>query len=146
MYPLDEAPTLTPTGQSCSHAACTLDPLCIIIWGTHNPIPLTKVNILVVSPFSAPTVETHGFLATAITFLSLGMFCTPLSSPDQICSGDTICRSCRTCLYSWNYLATLGSFPDMAQAIDRFTACLIWRSGCRFKKYIPHPQPAFWSS
>ena len=49
-------------------------------------------------------------------------------------------------LYLWNHLATLHSFPDMARAIDRFTAHLIRRSGCCFKQYIPHPRSAFWSS
>ena len=52
--------------------------------GHTQPTALTNVNTVLVSHTSAGVWLYQGFLTFARNFSSLGMFCTPVLSPDQI--------------------------------------------------------------
>ena len=143
IYPLEVAVMYTPIGTSQLHGSWTHSPLWITMGGTTLLTPLTKVRIVEVSPWSAATVWYESLPLTHTKISSFGTFCTPVSSPDHIYSGELMCRSWRTCSCSVNHSLTLGSLAAMALVTLRFTAFLHVKWGNHFKKCLAQDLPAF---
>ena len=89
---------------------------------TTLPKVLTNERMVDVSPCSKDTCWNVLIFFIPRTFISLGTFWTPVSSPNQIYTGETI----PTSIYiffkiSNHWLITVG-FAPIARAIDRFLA------------------------
>ena len=135
------AANLTLTGIFVAHSLWTRFPLWITIGGQTLPTALTKVNTVLVSPRLEGTLLNKGLFTSPRNFSSLGMFCTPVSSPDHIYSGDTMPNFFTTCTYSLNQCQMLTSLAAIAHAIDKFLACLTLMCGYFFRKHFSQVLP-----
>ena len=128
-------------GALIFQVSCTRWPLWIIIGGTTFPKALTNENGRRLALFQRYLLKCPNIFIPR-TLISLGIFWTPVSSPDQICAGETIPTF--ICIFfnrSNHWLITVG-FAPIAHAIDRFLALFNVIVGCLAKNPFNHFRPA----
>ena len=129
-------------GDLIFQVSCTHWPLWILMEGTTFPKALTNERMVDVLPCSEDTYWNVLIFFIPRTLISLGTFWTPVSSPDQICAGETIPTS--ICIFfkrSNHWLITVW-FAPIACAIDRFLAFFNVIVGCLAKNPFKHFRPA----
>ena len=87
--------------------------------GTTFPAVLMKDKMVDVSPCLAETYWKQQMFFNPNTFTSFGTFCTPISSPDQIWSGDVMQAVFFIFSRSVNQDPITVGFVPMARAIDK---------------------------
>ena len=143
MYPFVVAATHTPIGASCTQYSCMSLPWWITMGGHCRPTAFTNVKMVDVSPCSPLTCVTLDVPSSPTTNCSLGTFCTPVSSPDQIWSGAVILRSSSTFSYSLNHFLMFGSLAHCAHAVDKLIDLHTFILGWCCRKNLAHLYLAF---
>ena len=142
MYPFIVAESRISPGAFIHHVSWTCWPLWITSGGHTFPLALTKDRTVEVSPCSEDTCWNALICLTPKTFTSFGMFCTPVSSPDYIWSGDMIPAVSWIFFESWNQFPVTVGFAPIARAMDRLWAFFRVMSGWCTRNPHNHFLPA----
>ena len=142
MYPFVVAESRISPGTFIHHVSWTRWPLWITSGGHTFPPALTKDMTVEVSPCSEDTCWTVLICLTPKTFTSFGTFCTPVSSPDHIWSGDMVPAVSWIFFKSWYQFPITVGFAPIACAMDRLWAFFRVMSGWRTRNPRNHFLPA----
>ena len=137
IYPLVVAATRAPCWL-VSQDWFTWVPLWMTMGGQTLPQAFTKVRTVLVSPCSPLTCLWAVVLWCPSTLLTAGTFWTPVSSPDQICSGEWISNCSSTARYLANHCCILVGLAAMALATERLEHFLTTMSGFLAKYPLAH--------